>query len=82
LKAFSVGDRVRTHVNPAPHTRLPRYLEGRHGRVARFVGVVPFADERAIGNGDAKQALYTVCFHGDDVSIMADLFESYLEADA
>lgn len=87
---FGIGDRVRTRANASPHTRMPEYLAGRRGEIERVLGIFPFADERANGNRDAKQALYTVRFRGDDVweedsarttSISADLFESYMEAD-
>lgn len=87
---FSVGDRVRTRLrNPPGHTRLPRYLVGRRGRIDFVLGTMPFADGRAAGVRSAKETAYTVRFAAADVfgadadqrgSICADLFESYLEA--
>ena len=39
------GDRVRARVmNPTGHTRLPRYVRGRKGRIARIHGVHVFPD--------------------------------------
>jgi nitrile hydratase len=87
---FSVGDRVRTRLmNPPGHTRLPRYLVGRRGRIELVLGTLPFSDRRAAGVRSAKDTAYTVRFGAADVfgpdadgreSICADLFESYLEA--
>jgi nitrile hydratase subunit beta len=87
---FSVGDRVRTRLrNPPGHTRLPRYLVGRSGRIELVLGTLPFSDRRAAGVRSAKEIAYTVRFAAEDVwgadadrggSICADLFESYLEA--
>ena len=87
---FKVGERVRTRVmDPPGHTRLPRYLRGRPGRIEYVLGTLPFPDERAAGIRSAQQTAYTVRFDNADVwgadgdphgSICADLFESYLEA--
>ena len=94
---FQVGDRVRTRAARAPgHTRLPQYLCGRLGRVEAVHGLVPLADERAHGGERAARApglaLYTIAFDGCEVwgveaergpmSIRADLWDAYLEADA
>lgn len=88
---FSVGDPVRTRLmNPDGHTRLPVYLRGRRGRIQAVCGAFPFSDARARGVKDARQTIYSVLFRASDVwgadaprdeTIVADLFESYLEAD-
>jgi nitrile hydratase len=60
---FAVGDNVRARVmNPAGHTRLPRYLRGRTGRIERVFGAHVFPDRHAHGgvrtlNGSIRSAL-------------------------
>jgi hypothetical protein len=86
---FAVGDVVRTReARRDGHTRLPRYLERRRGRVVAVHGAVPLADERAQGVPSAPRALYGVLFDGAEVwgaaaqapmSIVADLWEDYLD---
>ncbi|HEX3550415.1 MAG TPA: SH3-like domain-containing protein [Candidatus Elarobacter sp.] len=77
-------------MNPRGHTRLPRYLTGRRGRVDAVLGALPYPDRRAAGAREARETAYTVRFAAYDVwgpdgdagdSICADLFESYLEPD-
>jgi nitrile hydratase subunit beta len=86
---FGPGDRVRArNLNPAGHTRLPRYVRGRSGVIERHHGGFVFADTRAHGLGDEPQHLYSVRFEaralwgaaapaGD--ALYLDLWESYLE---
>ncbi len=88
---FKIGDAVRAlNINPAGHTRLPRYARGKRGRIERIHGVFVFPDANAHGLGPSPQWLYLVSFpaselwgreadHGLDVSI--DAWESYLEGD-
>lgn len=78
---FETGDRVRTRAQRLTgHTRLPRYLAGRSGRVIGVVGDFRFADAAAERGADAPvQTLYTVEFDEADHAVRADLFESYLE---
>lgn len=87
--AFKVGDSVRAKViNPTGHTRLPRYVRGRTGMIARVHGVHVFPDANAAGRGEDPQWLYSVAFdatelwgpearHGDVVHL--DLWEPYLD---
>ena len=89
---FKIGDAARAlNINPAGHTRLPRYARGKRGRIERIHGVFVFPDANAHGLGPSPQWLYLVSFpafelwgrgadHGLDVSI--DAWESYLEGDA
>jgi nitrile hydratase len=89
---FHVGDVVRTRATRAPgHTRLPGYLRGVRGTITSVHGLVPVADDRAVGRAAPPEALYTVLFDGRDVwgdapetprSVAADLWDRYLEADA
>lgn len=85
---FAVGDAVRARVmNPLHHTRLPRYLRGKPGRVVAAHGGHVFPDSNAQGLGERPQWLYTVRFDAAEVwgpdttaaSVCADCWESYLE---
>lgn len=60
--AFKVGDSVVVrNDHPAGHTRVPRYVRGRHGTIQRSHGVHRFED--AVGPVDVgPQHLYTVSF--------------------
>lgn len=85
---FEIGDRVRAKVmNPAGHTRLPRYLRGRAGRIVRVFGAHVFPDRNAHGLGEDPQWLYSVAFAATEVwgpqarrgdEVLADLWEPYL----
>lgn len=87
---FAVGDAVTTEsFNPSGHTRLPRYLRGKRGRVVALRGAFPLADLRAQGLDPAPEPLYTVGFDAAEVwghdaeeneTLYADLWESYLVA--
>lgn len=81
---FEIGALVRTREQRTDgHTRLPRYLQHRRGRVVHVLGAYRFADEAAERGALAKtQTLYTVEFDYDGHAVRADLFESYLERDA
>lgn len=86
---FRVGDTVRArNMHPFGHTRLPRYVRGRAGEIARVNGAHVFPDSHAHGLGEDPQWLYTVRFTGrelwgDDRNgadvVLADLWEPYLE---
>jgi nitrile hydratase len=90
----AVGDRVRAlNRHPAGHTRLPRYVRGHVGTVARVHGAHVWADCHAASApgqpfDEAPQWLYTVAFDGrelwgDDAEpgtcVSVDAWESYLE---
>jgi hypothetical protein len=81
---FEMGARVRTRKKRLDgHTRLPKYLERRSGRVVCVLGRFRFADDAAAAGASApEQTLYTVEFEQDGHRICADLFESYLEIDS
>jgi nitrile hydratase subunit beta len=86
---FKVGDRVRAReMNPATHTRLPRYVRGHVGVIKRLHGCHVFPDAHAAGLGEDPQWLYAVRFAGRDlwgadadpsVHVSVDAFEPYLE---
>jgi nitrile hydratase beta subunit len=86
---FKAGDTVRArNVNPAGHTRIPRYVRGRCGVVDRDHGVFIFPDTYAAGLGRKPQHVYSVRFtarelwgpdaHAGD-SIYVDLWDDYLD---
>jgi nitrile hydratase subunit beta len=85
---FKEGDQVRAkNINPATHTRLPRYARGKTGTVGAIRGCHVFPDTAALGVGDNPQWLYTVVFSarelwGEDadpsVKVSIEAFEPYL----
>ncbi len=87
--SFSVGDRVRArNIQPAGHTRLPRYVRGRVGVIARRHGSHCFPDTNAHGQGENAQPLYSVKFDVNELwgppaspqdRLFIDLWEDYLE---
>src|SRR5262249_29465312 len=86
---FGVGERVRARTMHAPtHTRLPRYVRGHVGTIARLIGFHVFPDSNATGAGEDPQWLYTVGFKGTELwgegsdpvlEISVDAWEPYLE---
>lgn len=85
---FVPGDRVRVHnVDPAHHTRAPRYVRGQSGVVVDAQGEWPLADDRARRLPEPRvEPVYTVRFAARDLwgdgahSVTVDLWQSYLEA--
>lgn len=88
---FLVGQQVRArNINPAGHTRLPRYVRGHLGTIERIHGAFVFPDTNAHLDGEHPQWCYTVRFTGPELwgadadpstSVGVDCFESYLEAE-
>ncbi len=86
---FSAGDRVRTrNINPAGHTRLPRYARGREGVIERDHGVHVLPDTNAHDQGECPERLYGVRFTARDLwgetarsgdSLHLDLWDRYLD---
>ena len=86
---FAVGDAVvARHMHPPSHTRLPRYVRGRRGRIVRVDGGFVYPDTSAYGAGENPTWLYTVAFtaeelwgeSGDPGSVVTvAAFEPYLE---
>lgn len=50
------------NVNPTTHTRLPRYVRGKIGRIATDHGVFITPDTAAHGLGEHPQHVYSVSF--------------------
>ena len=88
--AFAPGDNiVALNMHPFSHTRLPRYVRGRPGKVHAVHGAHVFPDSNAKGLGEDPQWLYSVEFRASDLwgpeadttlSVYVDLWEPYLEA--
>jgi nitrile hydratase len=85
---FAVGEAVRArNLNPAGHTRLPRYVRGHVGVIERLHGAHVLPDTNAHFRGEQPEPLYGVRFSGADLwgaessrdSVHLDLWESYLE---
>jgi len=86
---FKAGDKVvARNINPPTHTRLPRYIRGKHGVVQHNHGGFAFADTRAHGLGDQPHHVYSVRFEarelwGDDAAprdaVYIDLWEPYID---
>lgn len=85
---LSIGARVRVrNLQPTGHIRLPAYLRGHVGIIETQCGAHVFPDTNALHQGEQPQHLYTVAFDGaelwgagENLSVRADLWESYLEA--
>jgi nitrile hydratase len=83
---FRIGDRVRTRtVDPAHHTRLPRYARGHVGEIVADLGRWPLADESAEGAPNpTEEPVYQVRFAARDLwgagdhHVTIDLWRSYL----
>jgi nitrile hydratase len=85
---FAVGDQVRArNLYNEGHTRLPRYVRGRQGKVTAVRGVLPIDDATALGRTEL-QWCYTVAFSGPELwgegsdprlTVSIEAWESYLE---
>jgi len=85
---FRSGDKVvARNLNPAGHTRLPRYARGKPGVVTRDLGVFTFPDTNALDAGRKPQHCYTVRLRARDLwgiearardCVYVDLWEDYL----
>ena len=86
---FKPGDRVvARNLNPSGHTRLPRYVRGKHGVIDRVRGTFVYPDTNAHGGGEQPQPVYCVRFDARELwgptalarnSLYLDLWEDYLE---
>jgi nitrile hydratase subunit beta len=88
---FKVGQGVRArNINPAGHTRLPRYMRGHRGTIVADHGVFNLQDTDADGYAlpSRPQHVYTVGFTARELwgdtahprdTVHAELWEDYLE---
>lgn len=87
---FHVGDRVRAKVmHPETYTRLPRYIRGKVGTIAKDHGVYVFPDTVGQRLDTNPQHVYSVRFAAQELwgqdaaaadSLFIDLFDDHLEA--
>ena len=60
---FHVGDRVLgRNINPATHTRMPRYTRGKKGVVARDRRVFNLPDSEEVSAEPKPQHVYLICY--------------------
>ncbi len=86
---FKAGDAVvARNINPAGHTRLPRYLRGKRGTIDRDHGVFGLPDTLAHGGGETPQHVYCVRFTAQELwganasardSLYVDMWDDYLD---
>jgi nitrile hydratase beta subunit len=86
---FQTGQRVRArNINPAGHTREPRYVRGKVGIIHRDHGVFVFPDTNAHFLGEKPQHVYSVRFAARELwgadaapqdGVYVDLWDDYLE---
>lgn len=86
---FKAGDLVVTrNLNPPSHTRVPRYVRGRRGRIDRVHGVFVFPDTNAKTGDETPQWLYAVRFEARELwgpdaepaaAVYVDLWDDYLD---
>ena len=87
---FHVGDRVRAKVmHPKTYTRLPRYVRGKVGTIAKDHGVFVFPDTVGQKLDTKPQHVYSVRFAAHELwgpdapandALFIDLFDDHLEA--
>jgi nitrile hydratase len=84
---FAVGSTVRVREDhPRGHTRVPRYVRGKTGRVLHVAPRFSFPDAAAHGLGHRAEHTYHVEFRAqdlwpdaDDGTVVVDLWDAYLE---
>jgi len=85
---FAAGDAVMArNIQPAGHTRLPRYVRGKQGTVERVLGMFALPDANAAGLGERIEPVYAVRFAARELwgegagardTVCVDLWQSYL----
>ncbi len=88
---FRAGDSVRVRNLHSPgHTRLPRYVRGKLGTIAKLHGIHDFHDLPPEGSLDSPQPVYSVRFEAEELwgeaaearqRLYLDMWESYLKPD-
>ena len=86
---FRSGDSVRVRNLHSPaHTRLPRYVRGKLGIIARLHGINDFHDAAPEGDPNPPQPVYSVRFEAEELwgkaaearqCVYLDMWQSYLE---
>lgn len=85
---FAVGDTIQVrNINPTGHTRLPRYVRGKHGEIARIYGAQAFQD-RTPQADSSPQHVYSVRFEATELwgdaaeanqTLYIDMWEQWME---
>ncbi|SCX36096.1 SH3-like domain-containing protein [Agrobacterium rosae] len=85
---FTPGEQVTiVNINPATHTRLPRYVRGKTGKIHADHGVFVFPDTNVQLKGEKPQHVYSVAFDARELwgeaaspkdKFYVDMFEDYL----
>lgn len=88
-RKFALGTKVKTRNNsPIGHTRLPRYVRGKVGEIARVYGNFVLPDTTAHDLGECPEPLYSIRFGSEELwgmdshkndFLYIDLWHSYLE---
>lgn len=86
---FNPGDAVLVrNIHPKTHTRIPRYVRGKHGVIDRDHGVFIFPDTNARFEGRKPQHVYSVMFEARELwgpdapaqdKLYLDLFDDYMD---
>ena len=86
---FSVGDEIVVrNIHPVGHTRLPRYVRGKRGVIARIYGAQGFQDEPTVAD-NSPQHVYSVVFEASELwggnaepnqLLYIDMWECWMEA--
>lgn len=86
---FHIGESVRgRNINPATHTRMPRYTRGKTGIVERDRGVFDLPDNEEASAEPRPQHVYLIRYSGRELwgeeappndSVYIDMWEDYLE---
>ncbi len=88
---FQAGQLVRVrNFHPKSHTRAPRYVRSRSGRVSEWYGAYVFPDLHSASGEKRPAHLYSVRFEAGELwgerdaeersAVYVDLFEPYLQA--
>ena len=86
---FAVGDAIAVrNIHPVGHTRLPRYVRGKRGVIARIYGAQGFQDEPTVAD-NSPQHVYSVVFEASELwgesaesnqLLYIDMWECWMEA--
>ena len=86
---FSVGDEIVVrNIHPVGHTRLPRYVRGKRGVIARIYGAQGFQDEPTVADS-SPQHVYSVVFEASELwggnaepnqLLYIDMWECWMES--
>jgi nitrile hydratase beta subunit len=89
IPRFKTGDHIRAkNLNPAGHTRLPRYVRTHVGVICHNHGAHVFPDTNSQFAGEHPQPLYSVRFEARELwgetasprdAVYLDLWEAYLD---